>query len=280
MQGWLSFVSIWQLIDAGKLRTILIVSEDPYFPWELMIPSRKADGMPTRRALPLGIEFVIGRWIPVDNTSPPQDAQLTSSLVIAPDYPGPDPKPLEHAAEEARAVTARVPGRLLTPAKFEKVATSLFASQVDLVHFVCHGAASPAPGVQALYLEDCAFDSIQMKGLPFPVKPDRPFVFLNACEVGRPVPTLSGIGGFVREFIERGATCVVAPLWGVKDKAAHEAATIFYTRLGADPAVSFAEIIRDIRTRAYSGATLGEDTYAAYCFYGDPLATARVGVQE
>ena len=34
----------------------------------------------------------------------------------------------------------------------------------------------------------------------------------------------------------------------------------------------FAEIIRDIRAKAYDESAVVEDTYAAYCFYGDPLA--------
>jgi hypothetical protein len=246
---------------------MLVVSEDPYFPWELMIPARYP-GDPIPRE-PLGTQVAIGRWVPIDHRAPPQCAALTSSLVIAPKYSGPFPKPLIHAADEAKTVSARVPGRILEPARFREVTKSLFNSQTDLVHFVCHGAANKAPGIQALYLEDIQFDSNQMAGLRIE-NPDKAFVFLNACEVGRPVPGLSGIGGFSREFIVRGATGVVAPLWSVKDEIAYDVAVTFYSRLGA---ASFAEIIRDIRARAYRGATEGEDTYAAYCFYGDPLAT-------
>ena len=196
-----------------------------------------------------------------------------SSLVIAPNYPGPDPLPLVHAADEAKTVSDRVPGRILKPVLFQEVTKSLFDSQADLVHFVCHGVANSAPGIQALYLEDLRLDSNQMAALPMSANPDKPFVFLNSCEVGRPVPALNGIGGFAREFIERGATGVVAPLWSVKDAVAHDVAVTFYSRLDAVSAVSFAEIIRDIRACAYRGATEGEDSYAAYCFYGDPFAT-------
>lgn len=266
--------AIWELIDAGKLETILVVSAEPYFPWELMVPSRIDAGTLAERE-PLGVEFVIGRWIPVDHRSPPQRVSLTRSLIIAPEYPGPSPLPLAHAAVEARQVCACVAGRILTPAQFLKVKDALFVSHVDLVHFVCHGAASPAPGIQVLHLEDYPFDSNQMRGLPVSAVHDEPFVFLNACEVGRPVPALNGIGGFALEFIKRGATGVVAPLWSVKDEWAHEVAVAFYDRLRAQPPVAFAEIIRDIRARAYKGSARGEDTYAAYCFYGDPFAIAQ-----
>ena len=101
-----------------------------------------------------------------------------------------------------------------------------------------------------------------------------PFVFLNACEVGRQVPGLAGVGGFAESFIDLGASAVIAPLWSVKDDLAHEIAREFYDRVGADSTQPFAEIMRSIRARAYD-PLVGEDTYAAYCFYGDPLSSAN-----
>jgi len=68
------------------------------------------------------------------------------------------------------------------------------------------------------------------------------------------------------------ASAVVAPLWSVKDSIAHEVAMTFYQRMKAEPKTPLAEILRDLRKRSYA-ETGGEDTYAAYCFYGDPLAT-------
>lgn len=41
-----------------------------------------------------------------------------------------------------------------------------------------------------------------------------------------------------------------------------------YERAIADRARPFADILREIRAKAY--AQNGEDTYAAYCWYGDP----------
>ena len=41
-----------------------------------------------------------------------------------------------------------------------------------------------------------------------------PLAFLNACEVGGQVATLSGVGGFANSFIQLGASAVIAPLVG------------------------------------------------------------------
>ncbi len=99
----------------------------------------------------------------------------------------------------------------------------------------------------------------------------KPLVFLNACEVGRTLPALVGVGGFAKSFIDAGASCVIAPLWSVKDTIAHEVAETFYRGLQSEQKMAFADIIRSIRAKAYGGGP-AEDTYAAYCFYGDPLS--------
>jgi CHAT domain-containing protein len=83
------------------------------------------------------------------------------------------------------------------------------------------------------------------------------------------VLALDGVGGFANSFIELGASAVVAPLWPVEDKAAVEATTSFYTEaLKGKP---FAKALTTIRKRAYEGSQ-PRDSFAAYCFYGDPLA--------
>jgi hypothetical protein len=258
----------WRLLDADKLKTIFINSEEPYIPWELMIPTRYKNGELKQRH-PLGAEFAIGRWIPGDHTSPVQAIPLTRSLVIAPSYKGPKPKPLAHASTEADYVRSKIPGESMTPVTFVSVVKELFA-EVDLIHFVCHGAESKSFGIQSMFLEDGELTSIQLDGMCDPEKKlHGRLVFLNACEVGRPQPALTGVGGFTKSFIDLGAVAVIAPLWSVKDNIAHEVACTFYDNVSLKP---LASILREIRSKAYSDAGGGEDTYAAYCFYGDPAA--------
>jgi CHAT domain-containing protein len=96
-----------------------------------------------------------------------------------------------------------------------------------------------------------------------------PLAFLNACEVGGQVSALDGVGGFANSFIQLGASAVVAPLWAVQDKAAFCVTQTFYPQ--ALKGVPFAKIMQQIRTKAYDEVI---DSYAAYCFYGDPMASA------
>jgi CHAT domain-containing protein len=144
------------------------------------------------------------------------------------------------------------------------------------VHFVCHGKDT-AGGSQTIYLEGgevlSSASILGMLGVRELFSTKRPVVFLNACEVGRGAPALVGVGGFAASFIRMGATAVIAPLWSVDDKAAHAIAEEFYRTVRARPGLPFSRIFAGIRGKAYDRET-GQDTYAAYCFYGDPCAAA------
>ena len=157
------------------------------------------------------------------------------------------------------------------------------AAKASLLHFTCHGVAQLEDddgkrliGVQAIQLEgtDQVLDSRSVRGLPSfqTFFRQRPLVVLNACEVGRPAPALNGIGGLAGSFIDLGAAGVIAPLWSVEDEVAFKVATALYEALSVKPPSTFAEVMRSVRARAYIGDEIGTDSYAAYCFYGDPMA--------
>ncbi|HVO60819.1 MAG TPA: CHAT domain-containing protein [Terriglobales bacterium] len=267
----------WKVIDSGKpLKTIMVVSDEPYIPWELMVPRRTVAGKLVDRS-PLGVEFCVGRWIRPDYTSAPQQIRIDRTYVVAPKYVIAT-KNLRFAPQEAAFVCSNFkPSEQITPADIDQINDALRDKGATLLHFVCHGAASSGSD-QTIYLQDMVnnLSSSAVDGLDgfvtgFPR--DHTFVFLNACEVGRMTPALVGIGGLPNTFLKLGASGVVAALWSVKDDLAHEVAEKFYKRVIAEPETPFAEILRDIRARAYSGDA--EDTYAAYCFYGSPLAKRR-----
>lgn len=264
--------ALWDLIDSEHaIKTIAIVTEEPFIPWELMVPYRIKSGKREQRDA-LGTEFCIGRWPIPDGTSPAQQIPLRDSFVVAPVYV----PPLAFAADEAKLVVDNFHGEMIAPADFDGIEQKLGSQGKTLVHFICHGEDEETQDfVQIIRLENGQnLNSSQIRGMTdvdriFEEK--HPFVFLNACEVGRTAPALVGVGGFAKSFVDLGASAVVAPLWSVKDNIAHAVAQEFYTRVKAQPNVPFAEILRDLRKKAYL-AGQAEDTYAAYCFYGDPAA--------
>ncbi|MFK4719732.1 hypothetical protein ABIE89_000832 [Bradyrhizobium niftali] len=261
--------AFWDLIDANApLLTIAIVSEEAFFPWELMVPRRIVDKRWQERN-PLGVDFGIGRWIDPDLISPAWSIELVDSFVVAPRYSG--AARLASAEQEAEMVLAAYGGRRVDPATFGEFRKELLAQSRSLIHFVCHGESSAVD--QTIRLEDSSITTTTLLGIPnlaAIIAEKRPLVFLNACEIGRLKPALVGVRGFASAFIELGAAAVIAPLWSVDDGIAHQVARAFYEAVKNDPDKPFSLIISQIRDKAYAEA---KDTFAAYCFFGDPLAS-------
>lgn len=269
--------AFWALVDGGKpLRTIAVNSQEPYVPWELMVPRRRGD----RGRPPLGVSYSVGRWVATEGGSPPQQIALRDGYVVAPRYQG--ARNFDNAAAETDLVCRIFGGRAIDPASWTGLNDALVAGGASLFHFICHGddeGQSLRLSAEAGKNEDGKLTLAELEDWPAAedaFEDHRPLVFLNACEVGRLAPSLLGTDGFAARFADLGASCVIAPLWSVEDGAAHEVAELFYEAVeaqkqNASPA-TLASILSEIREKAYDGT--GRDTHAAYCFYGDPLAVA------
>jgi len=261
--------AFWRLVDNGRApKTIQVITDEPHFLWELMVPTRGSERRPA-----LGIEFTIARWVNGDATTPSQQVPITDSYVIAPSYQG--GKKLKLAEAESKMVCEKFNGKQIQPATFDGIISQLKAKGVSLLHFACHGKAVGNSSQVIELDEDTEMTSAELLGADvfasyFSSK--QPLVFLNACEVGRQQAALTGAGGLPAVMIGLGARAVIAPAWSVKDTIAHEIATRFYNELEANPGKSLAAIFQEIRKEAYNK---GEDTYAAYCFFGNPLATRQ-----
>lgn len=268
-------VDLWSSLPEGARSVILtaiekgaksisILSEEPYIPWELMKPYRDINN-PRQ---PLGVELRMGRWITGDYQSAKQKISLKSGYVICPTSSG-----LEGTEKEVEFLTQSLKPKFnpvdpVVPASFEGVNRGLDAGPRDVVHFMCHGKSG---ALQTLMLEapdtlDCSHVRV-LAGFKTAFK-NRPLAFLNACEVGAQIPALDGVGGFAHSFIQMGASAVIAPLWSVQDTVAVEVTKTFYPE--ALKGRAFGDIMKGIRGKAYSTAV---DSYAAYCFYGDPMAS-------
>jgi hypothetical protein len=259
----------WSLIDdeSAKLESILVVSEEPAFPWELLVPHRPN----AKPRAPLGVEFRLGRWVgPL--LTPPDRIPLRDSYTLAPWYK--KPNTLAWGPGEAAWVSSHFDGKAIDPASFDGIEEFLGRGGVSLLHLICHGE-SPVGGTQVIRLaKETQMFAYQVGGSDVvrgAVTSAEPMVFLNACQVGRPEPALVGVDGFAAAFIAAGARCVIAPTWNVSDQIAHEFAETFYEQVLANPEEPFAAIVARLRARAYEDG--GADTWAAYTFYGNPLAT-------
>jgi CHAT domain-containing protein len=263
--------AFWALVDNKKpLRSIYILSEEPHIPWEVMIPNRPP---PVGKdwEFPLGAEYLVGRWTKKNFTSPRQRIALGKGVGMAPTYAGDDELPF--AQQEIEYVDERFSLRVIKPATIARLDRTLASCDASFLHFACHGQAGKGEGKMEIQLDDENLDDKTLRGLPGVMKAcsrDKPFVFLNACEVGRQQVALSGVGGLAPTFLRMGASALLAPLWSVEDNVAFEVAKAFYDQSKKNPGVPFAEIIRQLRRKAYKKPY--QDSWAAYVFFGDPLA--------
>jgi hypothetical protein len=246
---------------AAGAKTMSVISEEAFIPWELMVPEL------TDKDRSLGTRLQLGRWVTGEYIAPPQRIPMQTGYIVAPTTSS-----LKSLAGEVKFLKKQLhPGVEVRPANRVGLNKELGKKARDVVHFICHGKSEV---LQKLILEGTdELDSSAVLGMRGVRKgfTARPLVFLNACEVGGQRLSLDGAGGFAHAFIELNAAAVVAPLWAVEDEAAGLVTTSFYTDVLKG--VPLAKALQRIRQRAYSeGATM--DSFAAYCLYGDPLAVA------
>ncbi len=261
----------WALVDGNATpASILIVTDEPAFPWELMIPTR-GDGIDHEG---IGVQCAVGRWPHDQNTSPSTSVPLSDSLVVAPTYTG--ELVLTHSDDEAKLVADRYqPSERFDPSTFNNIDPWFSGRSASLMHFVGHGQAD-LRGEQALRLnneESLLRQQVRATKLKHLCETSRPLVFLNACEAGQALQGLVAPKSLATAFIRLRARAVLAPLWSVSDSVAYAYAKEFYEAVDANPRKPFARIVSDLRAKAYEPSNRkGVDTYAAYCWFGDPLA--------
>jgi len=268
---------LWKLFSNRALpKNILLFSEEPDMPWELMIPHQWG-----KTLQPLGVMAAFARWGSYHQEEtlplPLHRFQLDETLVWAPVYP----QPLKNSAIEAKFIQDNMHGKA-APGTFNGLCNTLTTSPATVLHFVCHGVSNQ-DGEQSIAEEgpNSSLSWISADRLAGRTEfqafcARRPLVFLNACNVGTTIDTLTGVGGFAPSFIDLKAGGIIAPLWSVFDGPAEHVAEEFYKAARENPKTPLAESIRSIRSLAYYGPPVpGLATYAAYCFYGDPLATPQ-----
>lgn len=274
----LELISAREEAGEAALATIYITSDEPVLPWELMLPALPQLGGGERdRAAPLGVEFAVGRWLRGDATSPPQLLPVTDSVFIAPTYDAPD-RQLDPAVE---LDTLRTHFDIDQPKSASYSALDQYFAEHDasLIHFVCHGQNLADSEVLLLDRdEQCtAADVRDSTGFARACSTRKPLVFINACDAGQHNIALgAGGSGFPMAFSELGARAVIAPLWPVSKLNAPKVAKELYERAFAAKDTPLAAIVAELRERAFTEPEF-DDSWAAYCFFGDPCARLAGG---
>lgn len=284
---------------APRPPAVLLVSADPYVPWELAHFEAPLD--PARPPF-LGAQVVLGRWLRAAESSaapaggvsrppaqPPATIGVKHMAVMAGLYRAQSGlRTLPEAEREAAAIaqsydavqlaaTTQDMKRLLDAQlthRFQQI------GGVEAIHFAGHGDADPevSDGSMLMLSEGRPLPSILFRSAKYGGE-RQPLFFLNACMIGIGGELLGDMGGFPGNCLRGGFGALLGALWEVDDEVARSFALAFWKRaLPTDGSVAapVGEILRDLRAQ-YS-APAGQvpvHTWLAYVYYGHPRLTLQ-----
>jgi hypothetical protein len=280
--------ALWRLAQSGQLDDILVHSDEPFLPWEVVFLDDPDAPAATGQGRFFG-ELGMCRWL--WGAEPACAIHVREGRVryVIPHYPG--NVRLEAAEQvEQPMLEVELHAIALTPSHAEVVDALSKPGSFDLLHFACHGAAQSTDiDSAALLLEGELLQTPQgqtwgkemllaavvdqvsnLRG----ADGNRPLVVVNACQTGRLGYSLTGLGGFAPAFLgaregradsSSRAGAFVGTLWSVGDSAASTFVVELYRELKAGKTMS--QATRAARSKASES---GEGTWLAYAVYAHP----------
>jgi hypothetical protein len=284
---WQALRTVDGLLKAtGQRRplNVLLLTAEPHVPWELALLEDNekfiADAPPL-----LGCQVNMGRW-PLGHSDLPPRAHIDvhHMAAVVGDYAARSGwRKLQQAMEEGAQLVQRYQAaQLAADAPHIKQLLTERLGDVDpghgaeAVHFACHGEALQQHALDAAII---LADGMRLSPLVFANAPlgkrSSPFLFMNACQVGKASDLLDSFSGFAGEAIKGGFRGFLAPLWSVEDQLARDIALGFYDQVFGDEARAprpVAEVLREMRAR-FADTEPNSLTRLAYVFYGHPGLT-------
>lgn len=260
--------------NRDKIRTLLITTDEPWIPWEILHPDQRDDDDF------LCMKHQISRWLTGD-VSLVKHRPVRRLLCIESGAK----KDLKKAAKEVEFLekfvrrTKGLEPSIHPRAGFKTVTEALERESFDFLHFAGHGQHdSERPAEAKILLEEGAFRARHVSAVAErKLRQERPMVFFNGCEVGRMDQALTEQDGWAQRWVQRcGCSAFLAPAWSVRDASALAFAKAFYESLAAGFTLGAAVLqARRILRREKPGDT----AWLAYRLYGPPNAKVYFGGQ-
>lgn len=266
--------NIRRLQQEGLVRNLLITSDEPWIPWELVKPyeSDETSGETLFDDDFLCVQFRLSRWLA--GRGVPDLVRVKVAQLVAPSSNLPYVQREKQYFDELPEHHPPLDVNPLIDSSTQ-VREALRNARAQLFHFACHGDFDYRnPDESILVLKDETFAPSQIVGpLRAGITRSRPLVFLNACHSGQVGFTLTGLGGWAERFVKAGASAFVGTLWEVNDRLAAEFAVHFYEQLWAGEALGDAFYSARMHIRELDEAN---PTWLAYTLYADPNGHARL----
>jgi hypothetical protein len=261
-----------KLRDKYQGKSLLITSDEPWIPWEMVRPfEADADGNTLYDDEPLCQRFRVSRWLA--GRGAPDQLLLKNGVWIAP------ADNLAAAQVESDYFAALHRGQwqvnLSGPlSALADVQAQFLGGATQLYHFACHGNFNTDdPNESRLKLGSDFLRPSQIVGaLRAGLLRSKPLVFLNACYSADTGFALTQLGGWAQCFFDAGASAFVGSLWEINDTLAAQFAQEFYNRLwglGGFKAMPLGQAFYEARL-CIKQVDEANPTWLAYVLYGDP----------
>lgn len=284
---WQALRTVHRALQAtGEHRAlnVQLLTAESHVPWELALLD-DADKLIADAPPLLGCQVNLGRW-PIDHSELPPRAHIEVQHMVAVvgDYAARSGwRKLQQAMEEGAQLVQRYQAVQLAAdaPQIKKLLTARLGPVdpghgAEAVHFACHGEALQQHALDAAII---LADGMRLSPTFFAQSPlgkhSAPFLFMNACQVGKGNELLGSPAGFAGSAIKGGFRAFLGPLWSVEDQLARDIALGFYEQAFGDGAHAprpVAEVLREMRAR-FADTEPNSLTRLAYVFYGHPGLT-------
>jgi hypothetical protein len=292
----------WTFRQRG-IKTLLILSDEPHIPWELIKPYRvnSATGELEAEDAFWGEAFALTHWLrgrpPVQRLSlnrilaaaaggtvPTSEGTEATRDIVAhaamttqgqQSSPRPIDAQLESADEELAILRSlEAPGvsiRFL-PARRRDLMRALEQGGFDLLHLASHGlfGGTATADASAVLMEDGAFCAAELSPrMAGGIRCASPLIVFNTCYSGRIGFSLTRLGSWGARLVQLGCGGFVGTLWPVTDRAALVFAQTFYSLMSEG--LPIGEVVLQARHRVCE-CYPNDPTWLAYCCFADPMA--------
>jgi hypothetical protein len=252
---------------AERPLSLLISSDEPWIPWELVKPFERVAETGELIDDPFFCEqFALTRWLA---GWPLVDRLEIAAVALV--SPASDLAFVQRERSYIAGLAERAPQTQVLPpiGSASAVRAQLSAGIAQLWHLACHGSFnSDTPDRSALRLDGGDLRAEEIVGpVELGVAQSRPLVMLNACHTGRQDFALTGLGGWAQQLVRAGASGFIGTQWEANDALAAEFAVALYEALWlGQPLGQAAHAARQAIKR--QDAT--NPTWLSYAVYGHP----------
>lgn len=254
---------LWEIKDL--IQTVAIRSEEPWIPWEMCFISNDGANI-IDEGFFLCENYNVARWINDSNVAPTIFEPVNAALV----FPHVGLDHIEKEKAEIKNVLNQKLKAKITDIRPNSLSVleDMQSDKYSIWHFSGHGTNNDNanPDYYSIILDDDeTLTPDDING--FNLVNKMPIIFLNACQVGGSGNSLTGVGGWPKQFIENRAGAFIGALWSISDKSAKNFAIKFYQEFAAGQTIG--ESFKLARKEARKD---GNATWLAYVLYANPNA--------